>query len=174
MCAQPRNSRSPTSNMGAGSPTQIVNLLQTQCQIAIFFIKVRELKKKVIRPPCTLTSLDKKPSGMEEKNPSFCSCLRVTSLGGESVSVTPGLLLLRGLFSPLDVALLEATVDTDRQIVRDLWERYDVGTGSEGYECAAGEDLHRWLVQRPPEHRHLRESHRRHQLGDRRLFKKRG
>ena len=33
-----------------------------------FFIKVRELKKKVIRPPCTLMLLDEKPSGMEEKN----------------------------------------------------------------------------------------------------------
>ena len=82
--------------------------------------------------------LDKKPSGMEEKNRrSVRVCPLCTSLGGESVSVTPGLLLFRGLFSPLDVALLEATVDTDRQIVGDLWKKCHVSKGSEEREYSA-------------------------------------
>jgi len=45
--------------------------------------------------------------------------LRISSLG-ESVSLDPGLQLGRGLGAPLEVAFLEAPVDTDGQVVRDV------------------------------------------------------
>jgi len=44
---------------------------------------------------------------------------------GESVSVDPGLQLGHGLIAPLEAAFLEAPVDTDGQVVRDL-KKYDV------------------------------------------------
>jgi len=71
-----------------------------------------------IGPSYTLKSLVKKIVGNEGEKASVSSCLSVTFLR-ESVSVTPGLLLCRGLWAPLDVAPLEAAVDADRQVVRD-------------------------------------------------------
>lgn len=64
-------------------------------------------------------------------------CLGVTPLGGEGIYVAPGLLLFRALLAPLDVALLETTVDTDHQVVRDLREKYEVITGSQELEYDA-------------------------------------
>jgi hypothetical protein len=46
----------------------------------------------------------------------------------ESVSIHPGLQLVRGLWAPLEVALLETPVDTDGKVVRDLKEKYAVIT----------------------------------------------
>jgi len=43
---------------------------------------------------------------------------------GESVSFDPGLQLVHGLIAPLEVAFLEASVNTDGHAVRDL-EKYD-------------------------------------------------
>ena len=40
----------------------------------------------------------------------------------------PGLLLGYGLFTPLEVALLEAPINTDGQVVRDLNEKCNVIT----------------------------------------------
>ena len=106
-------------------------------------ILVRESSKKncpmaTVRP---LTSLVKNIFGDEGGKPSFSPCLSVTSSIGESVSVTPGLLLFRGLLAPLDVALLEATVDTDRQIVRDLGKKCHISKGSKEREYSAGVGL---------------------------------
>ena len=91
-----------------------------------------------VRP---LTSLVKNIFGDEGGKPSFSPCLSVTSSIGESVSVTPGLLLFRGLLAPLDVALLEATVDTDRQIVRDLGKKCHISKGGKEREYSAGVGL---------------------------------
>ena len=71
----------------------------------------------------------------------FSSCLGVTSLRGEGVSVTPGLLLFRGLLAPLEVALLETAVDADRRIVGELREKCDINKESEGHEHTAGVGL---------------------------------
>jgi hypothetical protein len=51
----------------------------------------------------------------------------ISSVLGESISIHPGLQLVRGLWTPLEVALLEAPVDTDGKVVRDL-KRYAVTT----------------------------------------------
>jgi hypothetical protein len=50
----------------------------------------------------------------------------ISSVFWESVSIHPGLQLVRGLWAPLEVALLEAPVDTDGKVVRDLKEKCDV------------------------------------------------
>jgi hypothetical protein len=54
--------------------------------------------------------------------------LCTSRLFGECVSIYPGLLLCLGLFTPLEVALLETPVDANGQVVRDLKEKYDVIT----------------------------------------------
>jgi len=64
------------------------------------------------------------------------------SISWESISLDPGLLLGRGLLTPLEVALLETPVDTDGHVVRD--------TGGEGNNLldadiskSSGDDI-RW------------------------------
>ena len=88
-----------------------------------------------LKPP------NKNTFGDEGKKASSSSCLSVTSLGRESVSVTPRLLLFRGLLAPLEVALLETAVDADRQIVGELREKCDINKESEGHEHTAGVGL---------------------------------
>jgi hypothetical protein len=69
------------------------------------------------------------PSNHPESVPrrSGNGCILISSVLGESVSIHTGLQLVRGLWAPLEVALLEAPVNTDGKVVRDL-KRYAVTT----------------------------------------------
>ena len=71
----------------------------------------------------------------------FPSCPSVISLGGESVSITPGLLSFRGLLPPLGAAPLMTAIDTNCQIVEDLREKCNINKGSDGHEYTAGVGL---------------------------------
>ena len=104
---------------------------------------VHELNKIIVhmvtvRP---LKSPNNKILGNGGEKATFSSCPSVTPLGGESVSVTPGLLLLHGLLASLDVALLETAIDTNCQIVEGLREKCNINKGSEGHEYTAAVGL---------------------------------
>ena len=88
-----------------------------------------------------LTSPNKSIFRDEGEKATFFSCLGITSLRGEGVSITPRLLLFRRLLAPLEVALLETAVGTDRQIVGELREKCNINKGSEGHEYTAGVGL---------------------------------
>jgi hypothetical protein len=61
----------------------------------------------------------------------------------ESVSLDAGLELGRGLFASLEVALFEAAVDANSQIVRDLTEEREAITKCKD-QSTVRVDLHHW------------------------------
>ena len=74
----------------------------------------------------------------------------ISSVFRESVSIHPGLQLVRGLWAPLEVALLETPVDADGKVVRDLKEKYGVISREARLQLRREWDLHQWQYRRLP------------------------